>query len=168
MQASSYGDCLIYFCLLLPLVISFSIIAPVRAICLVLIIIIPQMSEHSLVSLTVPRSPVNKFLSIDQILVTFPLTDDTYPRGLFCLCSSPICSLHSEETGFFSFFDFLLIPSQLSLPSRPSFSMFPDFTHHIFFFSFIHRILSDKRYLGGQLSIICSHKHVHNHRPPPN
>ena len=120
MQTSSHGDCLIYFRLLLPLVISFSIIAPVRAVCLVYTIVIPQMSVHSLVSLTVPRSPVNKFLLIDQVLVTCPLTDDTYPRGPFVFDHLPsVPFMRKKLTSSLSLTSFSYHPSCPFLPGHP-------------------------------------------------
>lgn len=75
--------------------LSFSIDTLVQAICLAYIIILPQITPHSFVSPTMPRSPVNKFLLFDQIPSTCPLTHDTYPHVPLCPCASPICPLLS-------------------------------------------------------------------------
>lgn len=107
------------FCLL-SLAFSFSINAPVQAICLVYIIIIPKITLHSFVSPTVPRSPVNKFLSIDQIPVTCPLTDDTYHMAPFVFTHLPSVPFSQNRLTFsVSLTSFSNCPSSSFLPGHP-------------------------------------------------
>lgn len=104
------------FCLL-SVAFPFSINAPVHAICLVDIIIIPKITLYSFVSLTVPRNPVNKFLSIDQIPVTCLITDDTYPLAPFVFAHVPSVLFSQNRLTFsVSLTPFSHFPSCLFLP----------------------------------------------------
>lgn len=136
--------------------------APVQAICLAYIIIIPKITEHSFVSPTMPWSPENKFLSIDQIPLTDPLTDDTYPHGPSCLCSSPSCSLHSKEVDF-------LCQYSSSCPFLPGYSLAGLYTSvfidQCFFFSIFKvsdEIIVRKNFISSNSSYSSSYNMLPN------
>lgn len=133
------GVALNFFFCLLSVAFSFRSNAPVSAICLVCIIIIPKITLHSFVSAPVPRSPVNKFLSIDQGLVTCPTTDDTYPLALFVFAPVPSV-LFSQNILTFS----VSLTALAYFPAVPSFQAILQHSYSsrfhllLYFLSYLH------------------------------
>lgn len=118
MQAGSQGDCL-KLCLqpfpsklmhqLVPSVLCTSLSSP-------------KLFYIFFVSDTVPRSPVNKLFSIDQIPATFSTTDDTYPLAPFVFAHVPSVLFSQNRFTF----------SSTSLSYSPAVPSFQAILQHIF------------------------------------